>query len=454
MRRQYIFVFAVVLLSGCAVGPNYKRPDVPAPPQYRADPAPQPAAPSLGEVKWFDIFQDETLRDLIKEALQANYDVRIAAQRVLDYEGRLTSTRARLFPELGARGEVTRQGTGSPTISTIGGFATAAWEIDLFGKLRRATEAARAELLATRENQNFVMQSLVARIAAAYFSLREYDAELIYVDQSIQARTASLNLVTARLQGGVANALEVDQAQSLVASAQATKALLEKFINQTENDINFLIGRQPGPLNRGRLLTEQYQPPEVPAGLPSALIDRRPDIREAEQQLVAANARIGVAKAAFFPSINLTAVGGYQSVDLLGVINRNGTAYALGGFVDIPVFDAGRRRGNYQSAKAQHQALLINYQRAVNNAFREVSDGLIGYQKAKEYRVSQELFANTLRHQIEIATARYTGGVASYLEVLDTERERLSAEQGLAQAQRDELISLVQLYTALGGGWQ
>jgi multidrug efflux system outer membrane protein len=443
-----------VLCSSCAVGPNYKRPAIATPAQHRFDAAQQPAPASLGEMKWFELFQDESLRALIKEALQANYDILIAAQRVLDYEGRFGATRSRLFPEFWATGAASRTGTVTPITSTVGGFGQAAWELDLFGKLRRATEAARAELLATRENQNAVIQSLVADLATAYFSLREYDAELVYVRESISARTESLKLVKARLDGGVANALEVDQAQSLVASAQASAAQLERLIGQTENMICFLVARQPGPIERGKPLTEQYQPPQIPAGLPSALIDRRPDLREAEQMLIAANARVGVAKAAFFPSINLTAGGGYQSADLRNIIDRAGAAFTMSGFVDIPIFDAGRRRGNYKSAKAQHEQLLVSYQRSINNAFREVSDSLIGYQKAKEYRSNQELFTNTLRHQSQLADSRYRGGVASYLEVLDTERERLTAEQNLALAQRDELISVVQVYRALGGGWQ
>jgi multidrug efflux system outer membrane protein len=373
---------------------------------------------------------------------------------VLEAEGRVSSTRSGLFPQLGAQGEATRTGLDAPVQSKHGGFITASWEIDLFGKLRSATEAARADLLATQENQKAVMQTLIADMAIAYFNLRELDAELVYVQESIQTRQASFRLVSARVEGGVASKLEADQAQSLVASAQATLAQIQRAIEQTENLINFLIGKQPGPVNRGLALTAQYQPPQVPAGLPSLLLDRRPDVRIAEQQLVAANARVGVAKAAFFPSISLTASGGYQTADLLGVINRAGSAYALSGAVDIPIFDAGRRAGNYKSAKAQRDALIINYQRAVNGAFRDASDSLIGYAKAREYRASQELFANTLRDQSRLANLRYRGGVSSYLEVLDTERQRLAAEQQLAQAQRDELTSLVQLYKALGGGWQ
>jgi len=440
-------------LTGCMVGPNYKRPDVPAPPQFRAAESPQSQA-SLGDTKWFDLFQDEILRGLINDALHSNYDIQIAAQRVLQAEGQLAATRSGLFPQLGVHAEAGRTGVKSPTQSWGGAFGAGSWEIDLFGKLRRASEAARADLLATQENQKVVMQTLVSQVASAYFDLREYDAELVYVAESIKTRQESVKLVAARVTGGVTSALELDQAKSLVASAQANLALLERAREQTENLISFLLGKQPGPVARGKSLTDQPQPPQVPAGLPSTLLERRPDLRVAEQQLIAANARVGVAKAAFYPSINLTAAGGAQTTDLLGVVNRSGFGFSMGGVVDLPIFDAGRRSGNYKTAKAQREEVLIGYQRAIQGAFRDVSDALVGYQKTKEYSSSQMVFTETLRDQSRLANTRYVGGVSSYLEVLDTERQRLTAEQELAQSQRDVLTALVQLYRALGGGWQ
>jgi outer membrane protein, multidrug efflux system len=452
--RSLFTALVATALTGCLVGPNYKRPDVPAPPQFRGS-DPQTDASSLGETRWFDLFQDDALRALINEALKANYDIRIAAQRVLQAEGQLAATRAALFPRLDGQAAATRTGVNSPLVSTAGAFGLASWEIDLFGKLRRATEAARAELLGTQENQKAVMQVLVAEVASAYFDLREYDLELALVRESIKTREESLKLVESRSQGGVGSLLEVDQAKTLVYSAQANAARLEGAQEQTENLISLLLGRQPGPVTRGaRGLVDQPQPPQIPAGLPSALLERRPDLRVAEQQLIAANARVGVAKAAFYPSINLTAAGGYQTSDLLGVISRSGGAYAMSGFVDIPIFDAGRRSGNYKTAQAEREELLINYQKAINGAFRDVSDALVGYRKTRENTASLALLAETLRDQSMLANARYAGGVTSYLEVLDTERERLSAEQQLTQSQRDVLTSLVQVYKALGGGWQ
>jgi multidrug efflux system outer membrane protein len=453
MSSKLIIISAAATLTGCMVGPNYKRPAVSAPPQFRADQT-QPSQGSLGDMKWFELFEDQRLRELIAEALDGNHDIRMAAQRVLEAQGRLTATRSGLAPQMNLQADLARAGVVSPLQSTGRGFSFASWEIDLFGKLRRATEASRAEFFASDENRKALIQSLVAQVATAYFDLLEYDAELEYVRESIMTRQDSLRLVTARLDGGVSNKLEVDQATTLVASAQATAALLERAQEQTENLINFLLGKAPGPVARGRSLVEQPQPPQVPAGLPSALLERRPDLRAAEQLLIAANARVGVAKAAFYPSISLTGAGGYQTSDLLGVVNRSGGAYAFGGLVDLPIFDAGRRMGNYRAAQARHQELVIGYQKAITGAFREVSDALVNHQKAREYAGSVTVLAETLRDQSRLATARYVGGVSSYLEVLDTERQRLTAEQQLAEAQRDVLISVVQIYKALGGGWQ
>jgi outer membrane protein, multidrug efflux system len=453
MRSKILILSMTAAMTSCMVGPNYKRPYVPSPPQFRGGEA-QPTQLSLGDTRWFDLFDDATLRSLIKEALNANYDIRMAAQRAFAAEGQLTATRSALFPQLNAPGSISRNGLRAPIQSIgLGGYGSI-WELDLFGKLRRATEAARADMLASEENQKVIIQALIAQVATAYFDLREYDAELEYVRESIKTREVSVALVSARVQGGVAAELELDQAKSLVHSAQVNAAQLEKAQEQTENLINFLLGKQPGPIDRGRNLADQPLPPEVPAGLPSSLLERRPDLRAAEQQLIAANARVGVAKAAFYPSINLTAVGGVGSSDLLGIATRSGGAYSMGAVVDLPIFDAGRRQGNYETAKAQHNELLLNYQKTIDGAFRDVSDALIGYQKSKEYTASQQLLTETLRDQSRLANIRYVGGVSSYLEVLDTERQRLTAEQQLAQAQRDVLATLVQLYKALGGGWQ
>jgi multidrug efflux system outer membrane protein len=442
-----------VVLAGCAVGPNYKRPDVVSPPAFR-DGEPNPSTLSLGDEKWFDLFQDDVLRGLIKEALRANYDILIAAQRVVGAEGQLTATRSALFPHVDGASSASRIGINSPTQTISDVFAIVTWEVDLFGRLRRATQAARAEMLAADENRQAVTQNLIAQVASAYFDLLEYDLEIQIVRDSIRMRQDSVRLVEARVEGGVASMLDLDQAKSLVESARSDAIRLERARTETENLISFVLGRPPGPIARGKPLVDQPQPANVPAGLPSDLLERRPDLRAAEQQLIAANARVGVARAAYFPSITLTAAGGAQSNDLLGIAQRSGPAYSLLGVVDVPIFDAGRRAGNYKTAKAQREELVLNYRNAINGAFRDVSDALISHQKAKEYAVSQSVLTETLRDQTRLANDRYTGGVTSYLEVLDTERERLTAEQVLAQARREVLNTLVQLYQALGGGWQ
>jgi multidrug efflux system outer membrane protein len=290
-----IFLIALVAACrGCKVGPNYARPDVQPPSQYRAGEV-QPTPESFGDVKWFDLFRDPVLRDLIAEALRTNFDVRMAAQRVLQAEGQLAVTRSALYPRLGVEAGGARTGLHSPIQSLAGAFGVASWEPDLFGKIRRATEAAQADLAVTREDQLAILQILVSQVATAYFDLREYDLELELVNESIKTRQDSLNLVVAREQGGVSNRLEVDQAKSLVSTAQSQASLLEQAREQTENLISYLLARQPGPIARGPSLVDQYQPPKVPGGLPSSLLARRPDLRLAEQELIAANARVGVA---------------------------------------------------------------------------------------------------------------------------------------------------------------
>jgi multidrug efflux system outer membrane protein len=309
-------------------------------------------------------------------------------------------------------------------------------------------------MLASEANQLAVRQTLVSDVASAYFRLREVDKQLEVAREALKSREVSLRLVIARNTGGLATQLEEDQARSLVATAAAGIATAEREIEQTENLLNLLLGRNPGPVERGDDLTAQVMPPQVLAGLPSTLLERRPDLRAAEQVLVAANARIGVAKAAFFPSIALTGGGGYQSFDLTNVVNRQGGVYNYGAAVDLPIFDAGRRLGDYRAAKARQEQALNSYLYSVQNAFREVADALICLRKTKEYRQQQEIFATTLRDQSRLSNLRYRGGVSSYLEVLDSERQLLTAEQQLAEAQRDELLSMVTLYKVLGGGWQ
>jgi multidrug efflux system outer membrane protein len=327
------------------------------------------------------------------------------------------------------------------------------WELDIWGKIRRSTEAARAEYLSQEAVQQGVIQSLVTGVASSYFELLQIDQELTVAKQSLTSRQESLRLVQARLAGGLANQLEVDQAISLVASAAATIADVERRREQTENFLNTLLGRNPGTVERTKVLADQKLAPEVPAGLPSALLERRPDIRLAEQQLVAANARVGVAKSLFFPSVSLTGSGGYQNFEISNLFKSVGGVYGYGGSLVQPIFNAGALWANYKASKAVREAAILGYQKSVQEAFRDVADSLIRYQKAKEYRAQQEIFATTLRDQLRLANMRYVGGVSSYFEVLDTERQALDAELNYAQAYFEELDSVIRLYKALGGGW-
>ncbi len=458
-RSLLISLCLLLLLAGCAVGPKYSRPDYPVPASHRSDtalPAAAPAAPTLsfGDVKWFDLFRDEKLQELIRIALKDNYDLRIAAQRVLASQAYVTVEKSALYPSVDAVGSADRQRGPGGSVSSAFGGGKVFWELDIWGKIRRSAEAARAEYLAQEAVQQAVIQSLVTGVASGYFQLLELDQELKVAQQSLASRKESLRLVQARATGGIAQQLEVDQATSLLATAAATIVDVERRREQAENYLSTLLGRNPGPVERSRVLADQKLAPEVPSGLPSALLERRPDLRQAEQLLVAANARVGVAKSLMFPSISLTGSGGYQNFDIPSLsLKVNGTTYGYGGSLVQPLFNAGGLWANYKASKAQREAAILSYQKSIMDALRDTADSLIGYQKAKEYLAQRELFVVTLRDQLRLANMRYAGGVSSYLEVLDTERQALDAELSYAQAYLGQLNSVIYVYKALGGGW-
>jgi multidrug efflux system outer membrane protein len=446
----------MLLSAGCAVGPNYKRPHYPIPPSHRSEtalPAAAPTPETLGDVRWFDLFRDDKLQELIRIALKDNYDVRIAAQRVLAAQAFVTVEKSALYPSVDAVGSADRQQGVNRAVSNAFGGGRVFWELDIWGRIRRSTEAARNEYLAQEAVQQAVIQSLVTGVASSYFQLLELDQELTVAKLSLESRQSSLRLVQARLTGGLSNQLEVDQAISLVASAASTIADVEGRREQAENFLNTLLGRNPGPVDRSKVLADQKLTPEVPAGLPSALLERRPDIRQAEHLLVAANARVGVAKSLFFPSISLTGSGGYQNFEIHNLFKSTGAVYGYGGSLVTPLFNAGALWANYKASKAEREAAILSYQKSIQEAFRDAADSLVGYQKSREYRAQRELFAVTLRDQLRLANMRYEGGVSSYFEVLDTERQALDAELNYAQAYLGELNSVIHVYKALGGGW-
>ena len=460
LRRLIPIVF--LLLTGCMVGPKYKRPPVTVPDAYRGqapDAGPQAAA-SLGDEKWWMVFQDLQLQGLIREALSQNYDVRIAATRVLQAQAVLGITRADQFPTI--TGGVSSSNQRFPATKITPAFETSPsevnlslfWELDFWGKFRRATEAARASLLATEWGQKAVMSSLVSNVASAYFQLLELDSEMEISRGALASRKESLRLVEVRAKGGVTSMLDVRQSEQLVYTASAAIPDLERRIEQQENLISILLGKNPEPVTRGKSLVENAIPPTVPAGLPSSLLGRRPDIQSSEQQLVAANARIGVAKAAYFPQITLTAIGGYQSPALTNLFTGPAGLWNFGGQLVQPIFTGGRIRSNVRLTEAQQQEAVLVYQQSIQQAFREVSDSLVAYRKNQEFRAQQELLTNSAQDATRLSDQRYRGGVTSYLEVLDSDTRYFDAQLGLAQARLNERLALVQLYNALGGGWQ
>jgi multidrug efflux system outer membrane protein len=453
----------LLLCLGCTVGPNYKKPAVPAPPEYRGASPEQIAksqAASFGDQKWWDVFQDDVLRDLIKTALKQNYDVRIAAARILEARAQLGIIRADQLPSVSASAssvnERVAQSFRLPSFETTINqvSVSASWELDFWGRYRRATESARANLLSQEWAQRQVISSLVSDVASAYFQLRELDLELEISRHTLASRQDSLRLTQILADHGATSMLDVRQAEQLVYGAAATIPDLERRIEQQENFISLLLGESPQSIARGRKLVDQPREVQVPPGIPSSLLERRPDIRQAEELLVAANAQIGVAKSAYFPQITLTTAGGYQSSALLGLFSSPAGFWALGGSVVQPVFEGGRIKNGVRLAQARTQEATIFYERTVQGAFRDVSDALVGYHKSQEFRMQQEQLTHSAEEATKLSTMRYRGGAASYLEVLDSDTRYFLAQLTLAQAQLQELESLVQIYRSLGGGWQ
>lgn len=463
MKKCVALLCVVFLGSGCAVGPNYKRPVVSVPDSYRGltpEEAAKKQAASIGDQKWWEIFQDEQLRSLIRTAVQQNYDVRIAASRILAAQAQLGITRADQFPNVnGGAGISDNRSAKSKFLPASEGSTgnvglSAVWELDFWGKYRRATEAARANLLASEWARQEVLATLVANVAGAYFQLRALDLELEISKRTLASRQESLRLTQSLADHGSTSLLDVRQAEQLVFTAAAEVPALEQQIEQEENFISTLLGSNPADVPRGQKLTEQPQPPEIPPGLTSTLLERRPDIREAEEQLIAANAQIGVARAAYFPQISLSGGGGFQSAALTNLFSGPAGTWNFGASLAQPIFTAGRLRSNVRLAEAQQQTAVLFYQQTIQGAFRSVSDALVAYRKTREFRAQQEFLFQSAQDAARLSHMRYNGGVTGYLEVLTNETNSFSAELALAQARLNELLALVQLYEALGGGWQ
>jgi multidrug efflux system outer membrane protein len=462
IKHSIAVVLCSAFLSACMVGPKYHRPVVQTPNTFRDlahNPQIKAQSASYADLPWWQVFKDQRLQELIRTAIKQNYDLGIAAERINAARAQVAVTRSSLFPQVGAGANF--NGGKDNTFQSKYNFLTlvgdAAFQLDFFGRLRRATEAARAELLATDDARQTVVLTLVSDVANHYFTLLQLDEQLQITHETVTTQADSVKLTKLRLEHGVATRLDVLQAQQVLDTANADIPNLEREIGQEEDAINILLGNYPNGVPRGLSLVHQELPPEVPPGLTSSLLERRPDIREAEQILIAANAEIGVAKAQFFPQIALTGSGGGsfgRSSAFTRLFPTQIGIWSYGAQVAQPVFTGGGLRGNLRLAESQHQQALIAYRQTIQRAFGDVSDALIGYDKLHQVRVRQEDTVADLQEAVRISTLRYKGGTTTYLEVLDSQRSLYGAELSLASARGDEFRSLVQLYRALGGGWQ
>jgi multidrug efflux system outer membrane protein len=467
MKKQLIVIVLMAFLSGCAVGPDYKRPKIAVPQSYRGAPdiAAQPTA-SLADTKWDALFGDETLNQLIRTSLERNFDARIASERVQQARAQLGVTRADQFPFLDAQAQFS-----ASRPSTLGSFrflpagtslsnsftqigAALSWEVDLWGRLRRLTEAARARYLASEEGRHAVTVALVSDVTNAYFQMLEFELELDISRKTRDAAAESLRIVQLRREQGASSGLDLRQAEQLIYTTTTQIEAVERGLAQTENLLSFLLGSAPSAQPRGRRLDQVPLPPEVPAGLPSALLERRPDIRAAEQNLVAANAEIGAARALYFPQISLTAFAGGQSRALTEIASSPARVLSIAPTALTPIFRAGQIRNQVRLTEAQQREMLVTYERSIYGALREVSDALVGYSRTRSQRTEQEQLVRALDDTVRLSTLRYRGGLDSYLQVLDAQRNLFAGQLGLAQLTLAERLSVVQLYRSLGGGWQ
>jgi outer membrane protein, multidrug efflux system len=456
MRARVLTAAALLLtLSGCKVGPNYKRPALDVPGQYRGVAPGLGAGENFGEMKWQSVFPDEALQALIKEALTNNYDMRIAASRILQAQASVGVTRSNQLPALngsfGVQNDRSAAYPGSPTFDTAS--LQLSYIVDFWGQYRRATEAARANLLATEYARHLVETTLISSVASAYFQLRQLDSQLDFSTETVTSDQDSLRINTINYKGGEYAITDVYQAKLLVEQAEAEVITLKQSIEQTENQLSILLGRNPGPIARGLNLIDEPHLDEVPTGLPSAILERRPDVRQSEEALVAANANVGVAKAAYFPQIPLTASFGAQSTALTSFLQGPATFWALGGQLAQPLYAGGRITSQYRLALAQREEADLTYKQTVQQAFADVANSLVAYRQSRLYRVKLQEQTATYKETSRLANVRFTGGATSFLEVLTTQQQYFSSELQTTQAWYAELQSYVQLYQALGGGW-
>jgi multidrug efflux system outer membrane protein len=444
-----------VALAGCAVGPDYTRPAIDAPERYRFE---EVKAVESIDTAWWAQFRDPVLERLIADAVANNKDLRIAVARVEEFAARLTTTRSQFFPQIGygagaSRDRVATTVVGVPNPqTTYQAVLNASWEIDLWGRIRRLSEAAQADLLSTEEARRGIVLSVVTAVASGYVNLRDFDKQLAISRRTASSRLEALKLFELRFAGGIVSQVELAQIRSEYEAAAAAIPAAERAVAQTENALATLLGRNPGPILRGRSV-DDLSLPAVPAGLPSQLLERRPDVRQAEQNLIAANARIGAARALYYPTISLTGFFGGASSDLDNLFNGAARVWSYAGSVAGPIFTGGQLSGTVAQAEAQQRQLLATYERTIQTAFREVDDALVDHLKSRDRLAAQGRQVEALRDYARLSRLRYDNGYTSYLEVLDAERSLFNAELGYAQTQADVFNALINIYKSMGGGW-
>ena len=464
MIAPVFFLLLSLLITGCAIGPDYERPTTSEPEKFRNQAGEALDTRSLADTPWWELFHDEELQILIRTALKENNDLLLAIARIDEARAELGVTRSGIFPQLEGTGEFSKRrtpgtlipGTSQNTDLTSEIYilqGALSWELDIWGQIRRATEVSRARLLATQEARRAVTIGLISQVAQTYFELRAFDLELAITRRTVATREQSFKIVSFRYEEGLVSGLDKAKAEAEVVKVASQIPDLERQIGQTENALSILLGHNPSQIARGQTLTDQTTPPIIPAGLPSALLERRPDILQAEQNLIAANAEIGVAKGNFLPRFTLTGNLGTMSREFDDLFTGPAKFWGFGPGVTLPFFTAGRNMANLNATEARQQQALLQYQQTILGAFREVEDSLIAYQKFRLIRTQKKKLVELNRHAVELAEARYEEGLADYLDVLDSQRELYTAERDLTQTQRAQLVSVVRLYKALGGGW-
>ena len=457
MRKSSLAAALLALsASGCMVGPDYVRPTIETPAAWRLS---DESARDLANSRWWQQFDDPVLDELVETALRENKDLRIATARIEEFAGRYGIVRAPLFPQIGATYEPAKQ-RGSPTtlsrettvFDSYQAVLTASWEIDIWGRIRRQSEAARAQLLASEDGRRAVILSLVGSVASAYVNLRDLDRQLEIAKATANSRGESYEIFKLRYSGGIISLLELSQNQSQYEEAVATIPVLEKAIAQQENGLSVLLGRNPGPIVRGRNI-DQLTLPAVPAGLPSDLLERRPDLQQAEQNLIAANALIGAAKAAYFPTISLTGLFGVSSDNLSSLFDAQSKIWRYAAPISLPIFTGGALAGQVQVAEAQQQQALFAYQKAIQQAFAEVNDALVDQDRTRAQLQSQKRQVDALVQYAATARLRYENGYTSYIEVVDAESRLFNAQLQYTQTQQTQFQAMINLYKAMGGGW-